>query len=326
MAEAAAARPASPRTHLYGGQAVVEGVMMRGAGFWAIAVRKPDATIHVESHEIDSIVLRVPLLGKPFFRGIIVLGQSLAIGMRALMISANQSLEEEERLTPRQVVLSVVLALVLFVGIFIIGPTTLFAWFENRTGSAGILTLVGEGVFRVAIFVAYLWLIGRTKDIHRVFEYHGAEHKTIAAFEHGEELEPESIDRFPKEHVRCGTNFLIIVMIITIFVFTLFGTPALLWRILSRVIAIPIIAAISYEALRLGAKHPGSLADADPDDAGDLVAEDHDPAAGSHADRGGRHVVPRAPAARGRGHRRRSLASAATSSPRSLHPRSRAPR
>jgi uncharacterized protein YqhQ len=259
VAEAELPRPASPRTHLYGGQAVVEGVMMRGAGFWAIAVRKPDASIHIESHEIDSIVLRVPILGKPFLRGIIVLGQSLAIGMRALMISANQSLEEEERLTPRQVILSVVLALVLFVGIFIIGPTTLFAWFENRTGSAGILTLVGEGLFRVALFVAYLFLIGRTKDIHRVFEYHGAEHKTIAAYEHGEELDTEAIDRYPKEHVRCGTNFLIIVMIITIFVFTLFGTPALLWRILSRVIAIPIIAAISYEALRLGAKHPGSL-------------------------------------------------------------------
>ncbi|HJQ71798.1 MAG TPA: DUF1385 domain-containing protein [Actinomycetota bacterium] len=259
MAEAELPRPPSPRTHLYGGQAVVEGVMMRGAGFWAIAVRKPDASIHIESHEIDSIVLRVPILGKPFLRGIIVLGQSLAIGMRALMISANQSLEEEERLTPRQVIFSVVLALALFVGIFIIGPTTLFAWFENRTGSAGILTLIGEGLFRVALFVAYLFLIGRTKDIHRVFEYHGAEHKTIAAFEHGEELETEAIDRYPKEHVRCGTNFLIIVMIITIFVFTLFGTPALLWRILSRVIAIPIIAAISYEALRLGAKHPGSL-------------------------------------------------------------------
>lgn len=259
MAEAVAPKAASPRTHLYGGQAVVEGVMMRGAGFWAIAVRRPDTTIHVESHEIDSVVLRYPLLGKPFLRGIIVLGQSLAIGMRALMISANQSLEEEERLTPRQVVLSIVLALALFIGIFIIGPTTLFAWFENRTGSAGILTLMGEGVFRVALFVAYLWLIGRTKDIHRVFEYHGAEHKTIAAFEHGEELEPELIDRYPKEHVRCGTNFLIIVMIITIFVFTLFGTPALVWRIVSRVIAIPIIAALSYEALRFGAKHPESL-------------------------------------------------------------------
>jgi uncharacterized protein YqhQ len=242
-----------------GGQAVVEGVMMRGAGFWAIAVRRPDSTVHIESHEIDSVVLRYPLLGKPFFRGIIVLGQSLAIGMRALMVSANQSLEEEERLTPRQVALSIVLALVLFIGIFIIGPTTLFAWFENRTGNAGILTLIGEGVFRVGIFVAYLWLIGKTKDIHRVFEYHGAEHKTIAAFEHGEELQPELIDRYPKEHVRCGTNFLIIVMVITIFVFTLFGTPALVWRIVSRVIAIPIIAAISYEALRFGAKHPESL-------------------------------------------------------------------
>jgi uncharacterized protein YqhQ len=259
VAEAAAPRPASPRTHLYGGQAVVEGVMMRGAGFWAIAVRRPDATIHIESHEIDSIVLRFPLLGKPFFRGVIVLGQSLAIGMRALMISANQSLEEGERLTPRQVAFSIVLALALFIGIFIVGPATLFAWFEDRTGSAGILTLVGEGVFRVAIFVAYLWLIGRTRDIHRVFEYHGAEHKTIAAYEHGEDLRPELIDRFPKEHVRCGTNFLIIVMIITIFVFTLFGTPGLVWRIVSRVIAIPIIAAISYEALRFGARHPGSL-------------------------------------------------------------------
>ena len=250
---------ASPRTHLYGGQAVVEGVMMRGAGFWAIAVRRPDASIHVESHEIDSIVLRVPLLGKPFLRGIIVLGQSLAIGMRALMISSNQSLEEDERLTPRQVALSIVLAIALFIGIFIVLPALVTAWFEDRTGDAGVLTLMGEGLFRVGIFVAYLWLIGKTKDIHRVFEYHGAEHKTIAAFEHGEELDPEAIDRYPKEHVRCGTNFLIIVLIITIFVFTLFGTPTLFWRIMSRVIAIPIIAAISYEALRFGAKHPGSL-------------------------------------------------------------------
>jgi uncharacterized protein YqhQ len=250
---------ASPRSHLYGGQAVVEGVMMRGAGHWAIAVRRPDATIHTESHEIDSIVLRHPFLGKPFFRGIIVLGQSLAIGMRALMVSANQSLGEEERLTPRQVAFSIFLAVALFLGIFIIGPTTLFAWFEERSGSRGVVTLLGEGVFRVALFVAYLWLIGRTKDIRRVFEYHGAEHKTIAAFEHGDQLDPASIDRYPKEHVRCGTNFLIIVMIITIFVFTLFGTPGLLWRIASRVIAIPIIAAVSYEALRLGARYPGSL-------------------------------------------------------------------
>jgi uncharacterized protein YqhQ len=134
----------------------------------------------------------------------------------------------------------------------------LFTWVEGRVGK-GVPLLIGEGVFRVMLFVGYLWLIGRTKDIHRVFEYHGAEHKTIAAYEHGDELVPDQVDRYPKEHVRCGTNFLIIVMIITIFVFTLFGTPGFLWRIGSRVLAIPIIAGIAYEALRLGARFHGSI-------------------------------------------------------------------
>jgi uncharacterized protein YqhQ len=112
----------------------------------------------------------------------------------------------------------------------------------------------------VLLFVGYLWLIGRTKEIHRVFEYHGAEHKTIAAYEHDDVLAPDRVDQYPKEHVRCGTNFLIIVMIVTIFVFTLFGTPGLLWRLLSRVIAIPLIAGLAYEALRLGARFPDSVA------------------------------------------------------------------
>jgi len=248
----------TPATHLYGGQAVVEGVMMRGADHWAVAVRKPDGGIFLDSFEIDSIQRRHPIWRKPGFRGIIVLGQSLAIGVRALMIAANASLDEDEQLSNRQVGISLTIAGVLFIGIFILGPTTLFTWFEHRIGG-GIWVNVLEGLFRVALFVGYLWLIGRTKDIHRVFEYHGAEHKTIAAYEHGHALEPSSVDRFPKEHVRCGTNFLIIVMVITIFVFTLFGTPGLLWRLASRIVAIPIIAAIAYEALRLGAKFPDSL-------------------------------------------------------------------
>jgi uncharacterized protein YqhQ len=249
---------APPRTHLYGGQAVVEGVMMRGADHWAVAVRRPTGDVYVESHEIHSVARRHPILRKPFLRGIIVLGQSLAIGVRALMIAANQSVEDEEQLSSRQVGVSLAIALVLFVGVFILGPTTLFAWVQRRLDSHGVLVNVLEGLFRVLIFVAYLWLIGRTKEIHRVFEYHGAEHKTIAAFEHGDDLVPSDVDRYPKEHVRCGTNFLIIVMIITIFVFTLFGTPGLLWRLLSRVIAIPIIAGLAYEALRLGARFPDS--------------------------------------------------------------------
>ncbi|HWC71890.1 MAG TPA: DUF1385 domain-containing protein [Actinomycetota bacterium] len=257
MADDPAASP-SPASHLYGGQAVVEGVMMRGARHWAVAVRRPAGDIHLESHEIRSVADRHPILRKPFLRGVIVLGQSLAIGMRALMVAANQSVDDDEQLTTKQIGVSLAIALLLFMGVFILGPTTLFTWVEGRLGK-GVPLLIAEGVFRVLLFVGYLWLIGRTKDIHRVFEYHGAEHKTIAAYEHGEELVPERVDRFPKEHVRCGTNFLIIVMIITIFVFTLFGTPGLVWRIASRIAAIPIIAGVAYEALRLGARFHGSL-------------------------------------------------------------------
>ena len=250
-----------PRSeHLYGGQAVVEGVMMRGQDHWAVAVREPSGQIYVESHEIASIAERQPIWRKPFFRGILVLGQSLKIGIRALMVASNHANQEEEQLSSRQVGISLAIALLLFMGIFVLGPTSLFVWLEDKLDVHGVIVNVAEGVFRVAIFVGYLWAIGRTKDIHRVFEYHGAEHKTIAAFEHGASLEDlERIDTYPKEHVRCGTNFLIIVMIITVFVFSLFGTPGLLWRLLSRVIAIPIIAGLAYEALRLGARFPDSL-------------------------------------------------------------------
>jgi uncharacterized protein YqhQ len=246
------------KTHLYGGQAVIEGVMMRGADHWAVAVRRPAGDIHVESHDIDSVVKRVPILGKPFLRGIIVLGQSLAIGMRSLQVGARESSEEQEQLTKGQMGASLAIAMALFIGIFILGPTVLFSWLQHRIGG-GVLTNVLEGLFRVAIFVAYLFLIGRTKEIHRVFEYHGAEHKTIAAYEHDDPLDPEHVDRYSTVHVRCGTNFLIIVMIITVFVFTLFGTPGIAWRLGSRLIAIPVIAGISYEALRLGARFPDSL-------------------------------------------------------------------
>jgi uncharacterized protein YqhQ len=249
---------APARPHLYGGQAVVEGVMMRGADHWAVAVRKPAGEIYVESHDIDSVAKRHPFFAKPFLRGVIVLGQSLAIGTRALLIATNQSMDDDEQLTSRQVGIALALAMIFFVAIFVLGPTVLFAWIQDEMGG-GVLTNVLEGLFRVGLFVAYLWLIGKTKDIHRVFEYHGAEHKTIAAFEHGDPLDPEHVDRYSTVHVRCGTNFLIIVMVITIFVFTLFGTPGFWWRIASRVIAIPVIAGVAYEALRLGARYQSSL-------------------------------------------------------------------
>ncbi|MDQ4109017.1 MAG: DUF1385 domain-containing protein [Actinomycetota bacterium] len=240
--------------HFYGGQAVLEGVMMRGRDHWAIAVRKPAGDIYLEGHGIDSIAKRFRVFRVPGFRGIIALGQALSIGIKALTISPNQSAEEEEKLTPRQMAFSMAIALVVFLGIFVVFPAVVSNFAKDNVGS-GILLNVGEGIFRVLLFLAYLWLIGRMKEIRRVFEYHGAEHKTIAAYEHNAPLEPASVDRFSTLHVRCGTNFLLIVMILTIFVFALFGTPGLAWRIGSRLLAIPIIAGIAFELLRLGAKY-----------------------------------------------------------------------
>jgi uncharacterized protein YqhQ len=154
--------------------------------------------------------------------------------------------------------ISIAVAAVLFIGIFIVLPAVAFRWVGHHVDSS-LLVNVLEGVFRVALFLAYLLVIGRAKEIRRVFAYHGAEHKTIAAYEHDEPLDPEHVDRFSTLHVRCGTNFLLLVMVATIFVFALFGDPGLWWRIVSRIIAIPIIAGIAFELLRLGARYPDSL-------------------------------------------------------------------
>jgi uncharacterized protein YqhQ len=243
--------------HFYGGQAVVEGVMMRGREVWAVAIRKPTGDIHVESHDIHSVAKRHPILRRPFLRGVIALGQALAIGFRALSISARESAPEDEQLTSRQMALSFVIAAAIFIGLFIVLPAVTFGWVGRRIDSS-ILANVLEGVFRVALFLGYLLLIGRAKDIRRVFAYHGAEHKTIAAFEHKEPLIPDRVDRYSTLHVRCGTNFLLIVMVTTIFVFALFGDPGLWWRIGSRLLAIPVIAGLAFELLRLGARYPDS--------------------------------------------------------------------
>src|SRR5262245_39626424 len=243
--------------HFYGGQAVVEGVMMRGRDVWAVAVRRPAGDLHIESHDIDSVAKRHRILTKPFVRGVIALGQALAIGFRALSVSARESVPEDERLSSGKMGLSMAIAAVIFLGLFIVLPAVAFRWVGESMDSS-ILVNALEGVFRVALFLGYLLLIGRTKDIRRVFEYHGAEHKTIAAFEHDEPLVPERVDAYPTLHVRCGTNFLLLVMVITIFVFALFGNPGVWWRIGSRIIAIPIIAGIAFELLRLGARFPRS--------------------------------------------------------------------
>jgi uncharacterized protein YqhQ len=244
--------------HFYGGQAVLEGVMMRGRDHWAIAVRRPDRSIHLEAHTIRSIARRFHFLAKPGIRGVLALGQAVSIGVKALTISSNQSVEDEHKLTRGQMAASMTFAALFFVAIFVVGP---FIGFRALRGSvhSSILRNLLEGVFRVLLFLGYLALIGRMKEIRRVFEYHGAEHKTIAAYEHGDRLEPDAVDRYSTLHVRCGTNFLLIVMVLTILVYAAFPARGLLWGILSRVIAIPVIAGLSYEMLRLGARHGGTL-------------------------------------------------------------------
>jgi uncharacterized protein YqhQ len=246
-----------PRDHFYGGQAVLEGVMMRGRDHWAIVVRRPDGSLHRESHRIRSIGRRLPFLTRPGLRGVLALGQALAIGVRALTISANQSAEDEDRLTPRQMAASMAIALVLFVAVFVVGPFVGFRLLRHSVRSSLIRNLL-EGVFRVLLFLGYLAVIGRMKDIRRVFQYHGAEHKTIAAHEHDEMLTVERVDRYSTLHVRCGTNFLLIVMLLTILIYAAFGNHGLIWGILFRVVAIPVIAGISYELLRLGARYTSS--------------------------------------------------------------------
>lgn len=252
------AEEATDHQHFYGGQAVVEGVMMRGRDVWAIAVRKPDATVHVESHDIDSIAARHSILRKPGLRGVIALGQALRIGFRALSISARESAPEEEQLSSRQMAVSMTIAAVIFLGIFIVLPAVAFRWVGHHIGSSVVVNAL-EGIFRVLLFLGYLVIIGRTKEIRRVFEYHGAEHKTIAAYEHHDPLDREHVERYSTLHVRCGTNFLLLVMVITIFVFAVFGNPGIWWRIGSRIVAIPVIAGIAFELLRLGARFPDSL-------------------------------------------------------------------
>ena len=243
----------------YGGQALIDGVMMRGPDVWAVAVRRPDGAIHTEAHDLDPLSARVRALRLPFVRGVVALGQSLSIGFRALAISARVAGDGEEEASSAQVALSMAIAIALFLAIFVAMPAAAFRWVADHVHSSLVVNVL-EGLFRVGLFLGYLGLIGRSADVRRTFQYHGAEHQTIAAHEDGEPLEPTSVIRRSTLHVRCGTNFLLLVMLVTIVVFAAFGNPGLWWRIASRVVAIPLVAGIAFELLRLGARRPDSAA------------------------------------------------------------------
>ncbi len=242
-----------------GGQAVLEGVMMRGVSTWAVAVRNPDDEIEVTSEPIVSWAKRHRVLRWPVIRGVVALGESLKIGFRALSISANAQLPEDEKGEKEEIGgwmwgLTIALSMALAVGLFFVIPVGATSLIKDQLGSAFLFWLV-EGILRTAIFIGYIVVISRLPDLRRVFEYHGAEHKTISCFESGDELTPRNAKGYSRLHPRCGTSFLLIVMVLAIFVFAPIGLPAWYWLLASRILGIPLIAGLSYEVIKWAGKN-----------------------------------------------------------------------
>ena len=237
----------------YGGQAVLEGVMMRGRRSWAVAVRAPDGKIVVKEEKLEGAVYRGGVRKTPFVRGVALLWETLNLGMRALMYSANVALAEEDvQMTTPVMAGTVLTSLVFAIGLFFVVPVLLVGLVDRHISSSLASNLV-EGLIRLGLFVAYLALIGLMPDIRRVFAYHGAEHMTINGYEAGAYLDPKEMTGYARAHPRCGTTFLFEVLVLSIFVFALLGRPPMVVRLLSRIVLVPVIASVSYEFLRLGA-------------------------------------------------------------------------
>jgi uncharacterized protein YqhQ len=240
-----------------GGQAVIEGVMMRAPNRWAVAVRRPDGVIETVSHELPRLSARSRWAKVPLVRGVLVLAEALNLGMRALTWSARKAGEEEdgEEIRSRDIAGAMVVSLVFFIVVFMALPLLVARGAEHvmDTDSTIVFNVV-DGVVRLGLFIGYIWAIGRSSEIARVFEYHGAEHKTIFAFEAGKPLQIDQIRPYSPRHPRCGTNFLMIVVVIALIVFTLIGRPSWPWLIASRVLLIPVIAGVAYELLKAAAE------------------------------------------------------------------------
>jgi uncharacterized protein YqhQ len=242
-----------------GGQAVLEGVMMRSPSSWAVAVRKRDGDIAQVVNEIASPMAKRRIWRLPVIRGVIALGESLAIGFRALAISANYAAQEEDEhgevrteLTRGQLIFAFAIAIGFAVMLFKVTPALITNWLPIDT--TGVVVIV-EGAIRVTLFIAYLALISLLPDLRRVFQYHAAEHKAINAYEAGDQLTPERVQRYSQIHVRCGTAFLLWVMVIAIFVFAFFGRPDWYWLIVTRIALLPVIAGLAYELIRFAGRH-----------------------------------------------------------------------
>jgi len=242
-----------------GGQAVLEGVMMRGVAVWAVAVRTPEGQIEIESETIKPWAKRHRLWRVPIIRGVVALAESMKIGFKALAISANAQLEEDEEGEKEEIGgwvwgFTIFLSLLLAVGLFFVVPVGLTSLIKDQLGSALLFWLI-EGIVRTLIFIGYILAISKMPDLRRVFEYHGAEHKTISCYEAEDELTPQRAKLYSRLHPRCGTSFLLIVMVLAIFVFAPIGLPEWYWLVLSRILGIPLIAGLSYEVIKWAGKN-----------------------------------------------------------------------
>jgi uncharacterized protein YqhQ len=238
----------------YGGQAVIEGVMMRGQKAVAIAMRAPDGNIVVHQESLGS-VYRSKITKIPFLRGVILLWDALGLGMQALTLSANTQTGEDEKLEGPALYLTLTVSLLIGIGLFFLLPAGIGGLAEKYLGWSSWLGNLLEGVVRLILLVGYVWAIGFMPDVKRLFGYHGAEHKTINAYEAGAELTPESVAKFSLEHPRCGTAFILTLVLISILVFTALGPLSFFWRLASRVLLIPVLAGISVEYIRWTANH-----------------------------------------------------------------------
>jgi uncharacterized protein YqhQ len=242
----------------YGGQAVLEGVMMRGPRHMAVAVRRPDGQIVVHQQEVNSILQRVALLRLPVLRGMVALVETLSLGMSALMYSASQAMPEEEPLTKKEMALTSGVGILLALGIFVAIPT-LATYYTRQWLGTGALSHAVEGAMRLALFIGYMAVISLAKDIQRVYQYHGAEHKVINTFEAGAPLTVEAARAHSREHKRCGTSFLLYVVVLSILLFSIFTIGNVWLRILVRILMMPLVAGISFEIIRLMGRYDNAL-------------------------------------------------------------------
>jgi uncharacterized protein YqhQ len=238
----------------YGGQAVIEGVMMRGQKGFAIAMRAPDGSIAVHKESLAA-VYRSKITKIPFLRGVILLWDALGLGMRALTLSANTQTGEDEKLEGPALYLTLATSLAIGIGLFFLLPAGIGGFAEHSLGWSAWLNNLLEGVIRLLLLIVYIWAIGFMPDVKRLYGYHGAEHKTINAYEAGVELTPENVAKFPIEHARCGTAFMLTLVLVSILAFTALGPMSLFWRLASRVLLIPVLAGVAVEYIRWTANH-----------------------------------------------------------------------